>query len=138
MNHLALTMAVEEPSITTVSVRPGVVDTAMQKEVRDTHSGTMDEKDTQKFQGLYRDGALLKPEQPGNVMARLVLSAPKDLSGMVLRFVGVLCPCEIREALTNVLRKAGMTLPWMLSKTSLGQYAYCFSKFVLELVLDGS
>lgn len=79
-------MAVEEPDVTTVSIRPGVVDTEMQVEVRG-HNGLMDEKDAEKFKTLFETGKLLKPEQPGNVMSRLAVDASKDLSGKFLRYV---------------------------------------------------
>lgn len=84
MNHLAMTLAVEEPAITTISIRPGVVDTDMQKSIRDVHHTVMDPKDAAKFAELKKTGELLRPEQPGNVMARLSLDAPKDLSGKFL------------------------------------------------------
>jgi NAD(P)-dependent dehydrogenase (short-subunit alcohol dehydrogenase family) len=84
LNHLATTLAVEEPDITTVAIRPGVVDTEMQVEVRG-HNAVMDQKDTEKFKLLYEKGELLKPEQPGNVIARLAAGAGKGLSGKFLR-----------------------------------------------------
>jgi hypothetical protein len=87
MNHLALTLNVEEPLITSVAIRPGTVDTAMQKAIREEHSERMDKKDAEKFAGLYGRGELLKPEQPGNVIAKLVLDAPRELGGKFLRFV---------------------------------------------------
>lgn len=84
MNHLAMTLAVEEPDITTIAVRPGVVDTDMQKEVR-ANKDVMDGKDVDKFRALFESGRLLKPEQPGNVIARLSLSGEKELSGKFVR-----------------------------------------------------
>jgi NAD(P)-dependent dehydrogenase (short-subunit alcohol dehydrogenase family) len=84
LNHLALTLASEEPEVTTVSIRPGVVDTDMQVEVRG-HKSVMDEKDAEKFRTLFEEGKLLRPEQPGNVMARLAVGAGKELSGKFLR-----------------------------------------------------
>lgn len=84
LNHLALTLAIEEPDITTISIRPGAVDTAMQQELREEHAQTMDAKDAAKFRSLYENGELLKPEQPGNVIARLVLAAEKALTGKFL------------------------------------------------------
>ncbi|KAG0645180.1 putative oxidoreductase [Hyphodiscus hymeniophilus] len=83
LNHLAATVAIEEPDVTTVSIRPGVVDTEMQVEVRG-HNSVMDEKDAKKFKSLHEEGKLLKPEQPGNVMARLSISGEKELSGKFL------------------------------------------------------
>lgn len=70
--------------MTTVSIRPGVVDTNMQVSIRDIHASNMDEKDAAKFKELKQSGGLLKPEQPGNVMARLAQDAPKELSGKFL------------------------------------------------------
>lgn len=84
MNHLAMTLGVEEPDVTTISIRPGMVDTAMQQELRDSHLQNMDPKDADKFRSAHQDGKLNKPEQPGHVMARLVLDAPKELSGKFL------------------------------------------------------
>jgi len=80
LNHLALTLTAEEPEITTVAIRPGVVDTEMQEEVRG-HATVMDEKDAQKFKIAHEEGKLLRPEQPGNVIGRLALGAGRDLSG---------------------------------------------------------
>ncbi|KAF4637026.1 hypothetical protein G7Y89_g1064 [Cudoniella acicularis] len=80
LNHMALTLTVEEPDITTVAIRPGVVDTEMQKEVRG-HASVMDDKDVEKFKALHEQGKLLRPEQPGYVMARLSLGAGRELSG---------------------------------------------------------
>lgn len=81
-----MTLATEEPDITTVSIRPGVVDTEMQVEVRG-HNNVMDEKDAEKFRTLHEEGKLLKPEQPGNVMGRLAVCAERGLSGKFLRRV---------------------------------------------------
>ena len=84
LNHVALTLGVEEPDITTVSIRPGTVDTEMQREIREQHNKTMSEKDVAKFAGLGKEGKLLRPEQPGHVIAKLAVGAEKDLSGKFL------------------------------------------------------
>ena len=86
LNHLGLTLSVEEPDITSVAIRPGVVDTDMQKEVRG-RADVMDAKDIQKFRTLHETGKTLRPEQPGNVIARLAVSAEKELSGKFFRSV---------------------------------------------------
>lgn len=85
LNHVAMTLAAEEPDVVTVSVRPGVVDTEMQRELRDVHIEKLALKDGDKFLTLKREGRLLRPEQPGNVIARLVLEAGKELSGKFVR-----------------------------------------------------
>ena len=86
MNHLALTIANEEKDITTVAVRPGTVDTEMQRDIREKHSGAMDPSDAKKFAELKSEGKLFKPEQPGHVIAKLVLDAPKELSGKFVQW----------------------------------------------------
>ena len=85
MNHLALTLKVEEPDIITIAIRPGVVDTAMQKSIREEHHSVMDAQDLAKFRGLHEGGQLIHADQPGNVIARLALDATSDLSGRFLR-----------------------------------------------------
>lgn len=87
MNHLALSLGEEEPDVTTVSIRPGMVDTEMQRELREDHATTLEPQVHSKFTTVHKEGKLLKPEQPGHVMAKLVLDAPKDLSGKFLSYV---------------------------------------------------
>ena len=84
LNHLAMTLAAEEPDIVTIAIRPGTVDTEMQRELREVHNKAMDPKDAERFAELKTSGKLLKPEQPGNVIARLVLDATNGLSGKFL------------------------------------------------------
>lgn len=84
-NHLALTLSVEEPSITSISIRPGVVDTEMQRDIREKHHGVMDAKDTERFASLKAEGKLLRPEEPGYVLAKLAIGARRELSGKFLR-----------------------------------------------------
>lgn len=67
-------------------MRPGVVDTDMQVEVRGNNT-VMDSKDAAKFKSLHEEGKLLKPEQPGNVIARLAVGAEKELNGKFLRYL---------------------------------------------------
>ena len=87
LNHLALTLSVEEPDVTTISIRPGVVDTEMQREIREVHHERMSEKDRAKFAGLKRDGGLLRPEQPGHVIAKLAVATDEDVKGLSGRFL---------------------------------------------------
>lgn len=84
MNSLAQHIAVEEPSITTVTVNPGRTDTAMQKEIRDQGKGVMAEAERGTFVTSFEQGKLNKPEGPGHVMAKLVIDASQDLSGKFL------------------------------------------------------
>lgn len=86
MNSLAAHLAVEEPDITSIAIAPGRVDTEMQKVLRETGEGFMDPAVHSNFVEAYKSGDLLKPEQPGNVMARLVANPAKHLSGRFLQW----------------------------------------------------
>ncbi|KAI9887668.1 MAG: hypothetical protein M1823_000532 [Watsoniomyces obsoletus] len=85
LNHLGMTLGEEEKDIITVTIRPGVVDTQMQVDLRETFGDLLAEKDQEKFRGLKRDGRLLRPEQPGNVIAKVVLEGGRGLSGRFFR-----------------------------------------------------
>jgi len=69
VNHLVATLANEEQTVTAISIRPGVVDTEMQQDIREKHHSVMDEEDRKKFLELKAEGKLLRPEQPGNVIS---------------------------------------------------------------------
>ena len=56
MNHLALTLKVEEPDITSIAIRPGVVDTEMQRELREVHHDRLDKKDKERFLSAKANG----------------------------------------------------------------------------------
>lgn len=118
MNHFAKQLACEEPDVTSISVKPGVVDTNMQKELREVHSSIMAEKDNAKFMGLHKEGKLLKPEQPGFLMARLVLDPPNELSGQCLR---CMAPLYSYHACTD-RSPAGIVRNWPASKVEERPY----------------
>ena len=85
MNQFAAQVASEEPNITTISVRPGVVNTDMQRDLREVHSASMAQKDNDKFLGLHKNNQLLRPEQPGNVIAKMALDPPRSLNGRYVK-----------------------------------------------------
>lgn len=89
LNHIVGTVEREEGSkgVVAVAVRPGVVDTEMQRDIREVHGAGMDEGDVARFKGLKEEGGLLRPEQPGNVLGRLAVEAEKELGGKFLRYV---------------------------------------------------
>jgi NAD(P)-dependent dehydrogenase (short-subunit alcohol dehydrogenase family) len=80
-----MTLRSEEPDIIAIAVRPGTVDTDMQKSLREEYAELMDLDDRAKFANLKRNGRLLRPDQPGNVIARLALDAPNKFRGQFLR-----------------------------------------------------
>jgi len=58
----------------------------MQRDIREKHNGFMDAGDAAKFAELKTSGGLLKPEQPGHVIAKLALDASSELSGQFLNW----------------------------------------------------
>ncbi|KAJ2732417.1 hypothetical protein IW152_003812 [Coemansia sp. BCRC 34962] len=82
LNMVTRSMAIEEPEVVAIALRPGVVDTDMQKVIRSVGKSAMREDQFAKFQSLYEDGELLQPEVPARVVVRLALGAPKSMSGM--------------------------------------------------------
>ncbi len=81
LNHLCAHLAVEEPSITTVTVSPGKVDTTMQKQIReDGHIGMSPDVHAS-FVAEHENGRLLNPDQPGTVIAKLAIGATNALTG---------------------------------------------------------
>jgi NAD(P)-dependent dehydrogenase (short-subunit alcohol dehydrogenase family) len=87
LNHLALTLSVEEPDVTSISIRPGVVDTEMQREIREVHHKSMSDGDRTKFAGLKSGGGLLRPEQPGHVIAKLAAASGNEVKGLSGKFL---------------------------------------------------
>lgn len=71
MNSIARTLANEEPDIASFSVRPGVVDTDMQTQIRG--SNTMNQTEHAKFLDLHKEGKLLPADKPASVLAALAL-----------------------------------------------------------------
>ena len=84
MNLLAQTLKEEEPDITTIAIRPGRVDTEMQRELREDYHDRMSKEDIEFTVKIHRNGELLRPEQPGHVVAKLALGAPRELSGQFI------------------------------------------------------
>jgi len=81
MNSLCRTLAVEEPSILSIALRPGMVDTDMQATLRTSAGSALAKEDHEKFVKAYNEGKLVKPEDVGHVIAALVLRAQSGLSG---------------------------------------------------------
>ncbi|KAI1766795.1 NAD(P)-binding protein [Hypoxylon sp. FL1150] len=88
LNHLCAHLAVEEPSITSVAISPGKVDTGMQKQIRDEGKTGMAPEIHASFVTEHETGKLLDPIQPGGVIAKLVAGATDDLSGKHFRWNG--------------------------------------------------
>jgi NAD(P)-dependent dehydrogenase (short-subunit alcohol dehydrogenase family) len=82
--HLMRVLAAEEPRVTALALRPGVVDTAMQGRIRTRGGRGMTAERLAYFQGLKAQGRLRPPDEPGRVLAWLALAAPREWSGAFL------------------------------------------------------
>ncbi|PHH84185.1 hypothetical protein CDD83_2341 [Cordyceps sp. RAO-2017] len=86
VNSISAHLAAEEPDITSVAIAPGRVDTDMQALLRQSGKEAMDGAQYDSFVEAFQQGKLLKPEQPGHVIAKLAASPPKDVSGKCLNW----------------------------------------------------
>ena len=86
VTHLTRLLAAEEPVIVSVALRPGVVDTGMQAQIREEGPAAMTSEKTDYFKRLKSDGELLDPAVPARRIAWLALNAARDLSGRFLDY----------------------------------------------------
>ncbi len=86
LNHFTRQLALEEPEVISVALRPGVVDTEMQAEIRARGRETMESKSHERFVRLFEKGELLPSDRPGRALAALALWAPKEMSGAFVRW----------------------------------------------------
>ncbi|KAI1212512.1 NAD(P)-binding protein [Annulohypoxylon truncatum] len=86
LTHLCTHLAVEEPSITSVAISPGKVDTEMQRQIRDDGKSGMSPEIHASFVDEHESGKLLDPKKPGNVIAKLVEGATSNLNGKHYRW----------------------------------------------------
>jgi NAD(P)-dependent dehydrogenase (short-subunit alcohol dehydrogenase family) len=81
INHLGRMLAAEEPEVTAIAFRPGVVDTDMQATIRRDGARGMPGEVHDRFVHYHQQGELLPPEAPGCALAVLALYAPRAWSG---------------------------------------------------------
>ena len=86
MNQFTSVLAAEEPDITAVAMRPGVVDTPMQAALRKDGPGVMPPDQAAFYLNLKEQGQLEPPMVPGRVVAWLALKAPHEWSGRFLSY----------------------------------------------------
>lgn len=106
LDHLCAHLAAEEPSIISVTVSPGKVDTAMQKQIREEGKSGMTPDFHAAFVAEHEDGRLLHPDQPGTVIAKVAISATNKLSGKHYRY-GPALPNLL--SLTNIIEQVEWT-----------------------------
>lgn len=86
LNHFTSVLAAEEPEITAVAVRPGVVDTAMQEVLREQGSQVMPADQADFYIDLKTHRHLEPPQVPGRALAWLALNAPSSWSGRYMSY----------------------------------------------------
>jgi NAD(P)-dependent dehydrogenase (short-subunit alcohol dehydrogenase family) len=86
LNHFTRVLAAEEPAVTSVAVRPGVVDTDMQALIRRKGPTAMAAEQVAFYRRLKADGLLEPPRIPARSIAWLALRAPSAWSGKFLDY----------------------------------------------------
>ncbi len=86
LTHFTRVLAQDEPQITAVSIRPGVVDTHMQELIRQKGPEIMPPDLANYFINLKKEGKLEPPWVPARTIAWLALKAPLEISGEFLDY----------------------------------------------------
>jgi NAD(P)-dependent dehydrogenase (short-subunit alcohol dehydrogenase family) len=81
LNHFTRVLAEEEPAITAIAFRPGMIDTAMQATIRQDGLVGMPSNLHKRFVRHYDAGELLPADLPACALAILALYAPHEWSG---------------------------------------------------------
>jgi len=81
LNQFNRSLAVEEPAITAIALRPGIIDTDMQAQIRRDGATGMPNQVHQRFVGFHTTGKLEPPEMPGRALVALAFHAPHEWSG---------------------------------------------------------
>jgi NAD(P)-dependent dehydrogenase (short-subunit alcohol dehydrogenase family) len=81
LNQFSRVLAAEEPDLTVIAVRPGVVDTRMQELLRSDGPAKMPPEQAAYYRNLKTAGRLEPPQVPARSVAWLALNAPREWSG---------------------------------------------------------
>ncbi|MEE4608873.1 MAG: SDR family NAD(P)-dependent oxidoreductase [Desulfobacteraceae bacterium] len=81
LTHLSRVLAAEEPDVTVMAMRPGVVDTDMQVFLRQQGPAAMPPAEAEYYARLKPDGKLEPAWMPARVIAWMALAAPASYSG---------------------------------------------------------
>jgi NAD(P)-dependent dehydrogenase (short-subunit alcohol dehydrogenase family) len=79
-------LAAEEPSLTVLALRPGMVDTEMHALIRREGPKAMTPEQVAYYQSLKTEGKLEPPAVPARSIAWLSLHAPRDWSGQFINY----------------------------------------------------
>lgn len=80
--HLSRQLAVEAPGVTCFTYRPGIVETEMQKQLREAQGGGSETLRTL-FRGYKSQGRLLTPEQSARSLVRILQGDPGKFHGKI-------------------------------------------------------
>lgn len=80
--HLARQLAVEAPTIVTLIYRPGVVETRMQQQARQSKGGAATAVH-EKFWGFKDRGELITPEQTAKALVNILTADPRRFHGKI-------------------------------------------------------
>jgi len=86
LTHFTRVLAAEEPALTALAVRPGVVDTRMQEWIRSEGPGVMSPEKSAYFAQLKLDRRLEPSAIPARSIAWLTLFGPKEWSGEFIEY----------------------------------------------------
>ncbi len=86
LNQFSRVLAAEEPDLTVIAVRPGVVDTRMQEILRAEGSAKMPPKQAAYYKDLKTADRLEPPRVPARAIAWLALHAPREWSGAFMSY----------------------------------------------------
>ena len=86
LNLITAVLAAEEPDITALAVRPGVMDTEMQAFLRREGPKVMPEATVAYYRDIQTQGLLESPGIPGRSIAWLALHAPHEMTGKFLNY----------------------------------------------------
>jgi NAD(P)-dependent dehydrogenase (short-subunit alcohol dehydrogenase family) len=84
--HFTRVVAAEEPRLTCVALRPGVIDTAMQTMIRQNGAAAMETEKVAYFKQLNAQTRLEPAHVPARALAWLALHAPPDWSGRLIDY----------------------------------------------------
>ncbi len=86
LNHFTRILAAEEPDITALALRPGVVDTDMQRFIREHGARAMPRELYERFLAYREAGRLEDPRNIARVVVALAARAPRAWSGAFLSY----------------------------------------------------
>lgn len=100
LNHFTRVLAEEEPAITALAFRPGVVDTDLQRQIRRQGAHGMPAEVHARFLRYHEEGDLLPPAVPACSLTALALYAPADWSGSFLSWDDEMVLSVVRQFAT--------------------------------------